>query len=60
MVGTGSDIGEVMYDRIMKQFEDNLSIFDSLPIWIDDNQDSIMDEDETQTADASSPISRGL
>jgi len=60
MQGTTADISEQYYERIQKQFDDNMIMFDSLPIWIDTNEDDIKTEDETQTADASAPISRGL
>jgi hypothetical protein len=60
MQGTTADISEQYYDRIEKQFNDNIAMFDALPIWIDIDEDDIKTEDETQTADASAPFSRGL
>jgi hypothetical protein len=60
MQGTGADISEVYYDRIQKQLDNNLIMFDELPIWIDKDQDDVQDDDETQSAQDSAPISRGL
>ena len=60
MQGTTADISEQYYLRIEKQFSDNLSMFDNLPIWIDANEDDIKTEDEAQKANATMTISRSL
>jgi hypothetical protein len=60
MSGTGYDISVEMYDRIKTQFEDNWTEFRDANNWIDEDQDSIMDEGETESLSDSAPISRGL
>jgi len=59
MVAVGGDLQEEQYVRIVKTFDDGMSLLDGLPIWIDDNENAIEDEGETEKA-VSISISRGL
>jgi hypothetical protein len=59
MVGVGNDLGEIQYARIESYLEEMLSLLDGLPVWIDDDEDGIQDEDETQKAQDFG-LSRGL
>jgi hypothetical protein len=60
MIGTAADISTEMYERISKQFEDNLTMFDSLPVWVDKDEDGAIDEGETESVEGSRSVSRGL
>lgn len=48
--GEGGDLSDQQYIRLTKRYEDLLSIIDGLPLWIDDNEDGVEDDSETQTA----------
>ena len=60
MQGTAANISVDYYDRIKLQFDDNMTMFDELPIWVDQDEDDTQDEGETESAANSAPISRNL
>ena len=52
LIGRGVSISDTAYERITKDFEEQLAMINNLDIWIDENEDSIKTDDETQKASA--------
>ena len=59
MIARGVSIDEAVIARLEKDYEYEMEILNALDIWIDDNEDEIEDDDETQQA-LTQGIQRGL
>ena len=59
MIARGVSIDEAVIARLEKDYEYEMEILNALDIWIDDNEDEVEDDDETQQA-LTQGIQRGL
>jgi hypothetical protein len=55
----GGDDYEVEYERATKEYQSNFEMLCGMPLWTDDDQDEIRDDNEIQLARIP-PLSRGL
>jgi hypothetical protein len=50
LVARSAGLNEQQWDRLERDRENQMAIIDDLPLWIDDNEDEVENDDETQPA----------